>query len=104
MSIWGQSKTTGGHRSRGRRIRPPEKERAEFYRAVSVSRGKVAVVCGASDETDLSLFWMRRGRRRFQICDGDGKVRVSRGDSHRCGEMRDRGSAAERAFAGRTQR
>src|SRR5260370_38275920 len=80
------------------------KERAKFHRAMPVSRGKVAVVCGASDEADLSLFRMRRRRRRFQICNGNGEVCVSRGDSHRRRKMWDRGSAAERAFAGRTQR
>src|SRR5206468_11322760 len=98
--ICGSGKAAGGHRSGRRRVRPPEKERPEFYRAVSVPCGKVAVVRGASDEADLSLLRMRRGRRRFQICDGDGEVCVSRSDSYRSGKMRHPRSAAERAFAG----
>ena len=97
-------KAAGGHRSRGGGIRPPEKERAEFYRTLPVSRGKVAVVCGASDKADLSLFWMRRGRRCVQVCNGDGEVRVSRGHSNRCGEMRDRRPATEGAFSGGAER
>src|SRR4029077_12755950 len=68
------------------------------------SCGKNAIVQRAPDEADLSLFWMRAGRRRFQVCDGNGEMRISRGDSRRRGKVRDRGSAAEGAFAGRAAR
>ena len=54
------------------------KKTGQNFTAVPVSSGKDAVVQRAPGEADVSLLWLRRGRRRFQIRDGDGKVRRSR--------------------------
>src|SRR5207245_1090104 len=87
-----------------RRLRTPEKERREFHRALPVSCREIAFVCRASDQADLSLLWLWRGWRRFQVRYGDGEVRVSGGDSHRRGKMWNCDSKTERAFARRTER
>ena len=71
-----------------------KKSGAEFHRPLPVPSGKNAVVCRASREADLSLLRLRRGRRRFQIRDGDGKIHLSRSGAHRRGKMRHRDSAS----------
>ena len=76
-----------------------KKSGQNFTRPVPVSFRKDAVVCGASGEADLSLLWVRRGRRRFQIRDGDGQDYVSGGGARRRGKMRHRHSARAGAHA-----
>ena len=73
-----------------------KKSGQNFTRAVSVSSGKDAVVCRASSEADLSLLRVRRGRRRFQIRDGDGEDYVSGSRPRRRGKMRHRRSREPR--------
>ena len=63
--IRGTGKEPGGHCTRGRRIRAPEKERLELYGAVPVPRGEDALVCRASSEADFPLLRVREGWRRF---------------------------------------
>ena len=55
-----------------------KKSGAEFHGALPLPPGKIAIVCRASGETDLSLLRLRRGRRRFQIRDGAGESPLSR--------------------------
>src|SRR5438270_5507245 len=69
----------GGHRPRGGRICAPEEKRPKLHRALPFSLRKDALVCRASGETDLSLLRLRRGRRRLQVRDGDGQVRLHGG-------------------------
>src|SRR5262249_35090619 len=102
--ICGPGKAAGGHRPRHRRLRPPEKKWPEFYWPLPVPRGKIAVFCRASDQADLSLFWLWRWRRCFQIRDGNGEVSVSRSDSHRCGKVRHFHPSSERTLPRGTQR
>jgi len=58
-----------------------EEERQNFTGCVPFTR-KVAVVCGASDEADLSLLGCGVGGDVFKFVIGDGEVHVSRGDSN----------------------
>src|SRR5580704_10334968 len=72
----GAGEAPGGHRPRDRRIRSPEENRAEFHGFVPVPPGKVAVVCRSPWAADLPLLRLRRRRRRFPVCDGNGKKHV----------------------------
>src|SRR5712691_1897517 len=102
--VCGESEAAGGHCSRGGRICPPEKNRQGFQRAVSVSPGKDAFVHSFSDQADFLLLRVRQGRRRVQLRDGHGEVRISRGREGGRGEMRHCHSTAEGAFAGGAER
>ena len=81
-----------------------KKTGAEFHRSLPVPSGKNSFVRRASGEADLSLLRLRRGRRRFQIRDGNGQISISRSDSHRRRKMRHRDSQAARALARRAPR
>jgi DNA primase len=66
-----------------------KKSGQNFYGlCVPVPFRKDAVVCRASGEADLSLLRVRRGRRRFQVRDGDGQDHVPgamRAVAEKCG-------------------
>src|SRR5713226_4829601 len=102
--VCGESETAGGHCSRGGRICPPEKNRQGFQRALSVSPGKDSFVHRFSNQANFLLLRVRQGRRRVQLRDGHGEVRISRGRKGGRGEMRDCRSSAEGAFAGGAER
>src|SRR6266436_3143390 len=85
--ICGEGEAAGGHRSRGGRIRPAEKNRQGLQRALSVSPGKDAFLHSFSGETNFLLLRVRQGRRRIQLRHGHGEVRISRGRESCRGEM-----------------
>src|SRR5258708_5677109 len=85
--IRGSRKAAGRHCSRGGRICSAEEGWAKFPRPVPVPFRKNAIVQRASDAADLSLLRLRQGRRRLQLRDGNGEVRISRRGASGGGEI-----------------
>src|SRR5713101_9371944 len=101
--IRGSRKAASGHCSRGGRICSAEEGRAKFPRPVPVPFRKNAILQRASDAADLSLLRLRQGRRRLQLRDGDGEVRISGRRARGGGKNRDRRAARQGAVAAGTQ-
>src|SRR5229473_1576721 len=86
--IRGSRKAAGGHCSRGGRICSAEEGRAKLPRSLPVPVRKNVILQRASDPADLSLLWLRQRRRRLQLRDGDGEVRISGRGAAGGGEIR----------------
>src|SRR5262249_50782858 len=81
------AQAAGGHRPHCGRLRQAKKSwGSELFRALSVSQREDTIILGTRHTAILPLLWLRRIRRRVQLCPEDREHYISRGRKSGCPE------------------